>query len=275
MNKVIEPDTISRRHRAPEVDHHGSNTVPWSTIRVRPQSRLRDVAEKRPARPIRTWPCSDALDATVRRSEDRDRTWLNDFRPVASRSPASRTTRQGTSSWGKLLTGNRSISPSCRTARRSGQVDGVEDIYDDEASGVVVLDAKRARALITELYAGAAAQLRFGEKAALVRATASSDDAHAARILESLSLPSRRAAEETRLRTRAARLVGEHWRVIVSVANELLKYRRLDFVHAELVMEIAEGRTSPATLEEYVESRELRPTIPERAGPRRKRRAAR
>lgn len=156
-----------------------------------------------------------------------------------------------------------------------GQVDGVEDIYDDEASGVVVLDAKRARALITELYAGAAAQLRFGEKAALVRATASSDDAQAARILESLSLPSRRVAEETRLRARAARLVGEHWRAIVSVANELLKYRRLDFVHAELVMEIAEGRTSPATLEEYVESRELRPTIPERAGSRRERRAAR
>jgi hypothetical protein len=75
-------------------------------------------------------------------------------------------------------------------------VDGEEDIYDYE-SGDMVLDPKRARACIVELYAGAAAQLRFGEKAALVRAGASSDDAEAARILESLTTPSRRAAEES------------------------------------------------------------------------------
>lgn len=140
-----------------------------------------------------------------------------------------------------------------------GQVDGVEDFYDDEAPGVVVLNRKRTRACIVGLYAGAEAQLRFGEKAALVRRTAGSDDAEADRILRSLSQPSRQAREEKRLRRQAARLVKKHWREIVAVANELLKYRRLEFVHAELVMEIASGRTSPTTLEQYVEQWEIRP----------------
>ena len=134
-----------------------------------------------------------------------------------------------------------------------GQVDGEEDIYDHEAD-VLVLNPKRARACIVGLYAGAAAQLRFGEKAALVRAGASSDDGDAGRVLESLTTPSRRAAEEKRLRARSTRLVAENWDEIVAVASELLKYRRIDFVHAELVIDVVRGRELQTTLDRYLQT---------------------
>lgn len=114
---------------------------------------------------------------------------------------------------------------------------------------------EEVEALVVELFAGYAAQVRrFPSARAAARLGASTDNERARDYLRSLPKGSR-----ARLRARTRRVVARRWPEICALAKELLDRGRLDGDEAELVCDVAAGRVSQADLDRW---RMLRPEAP-------------
>ncbi len=123
-------------------------------------------------------------------------------------------------------------------------------------------DDADVEAVIVELFAGYAAQVRFDPSSReWARTTADDDDEEAKDFIGLLSTNEDPAEVEQRLRCRAAELVAEHWPSIEALAAELLKEKTLSDEAAELIVDIACGRAKSVELENY---RLLRAGQPER-----------
>jgi hypothetical protein len=97
---------------------------------------------------------------------------------------------------------------------------------------------EEVEALLYELFAGYAAQIRFDPAAVEAAKFASEDDnCKAQPFLRSLGGPIR----EPYLRQRAAALVAENWPAIVLLASELLQFKTLGGDEVEFIVGISAG----------------------------------
>ena len=132
---------------------------------------------------------------------------------------------------------------------------------------VAVYNKSKIRNYIVELYAGAAAELRYAPKSKYAQRTLSDPTPEEEAVAEETGplkgeasdrqkaeqwlvevAPERTARKSlrARLRRRAGNLVKEHWDEISVVAAELLKRKTIDGVEADLAIRIAAGDSDAA-----------------------------
>lgn len=114
----------------------------------------------------------------------------------------------------------------------------------EEGLGVGEVADARLRALVVEYYAGHAAQCgRDRRFVGYSRAGAASDDASAERYLRLLPTGAARSC-----RVEAARLVKRRWREVEAVARALLDREELSGEEAEVIADVAAGRSTAADM---------------------------
>lgn len=112
------------------------------------------------------------------------------------------------------------------------------------------VDAGSLESQIVGLYAGWAAHLRLlPEDEDRAHGWAAEDDENAAEYIEWYQEHTEESVEEIgkRMRAKADALVEKHWSLIEALAEELLEYEYLDFMHCEAVIADAYGEEDAET----------------------------